>query len=245
MGRGPVPPLRALPRLFVVGAELEAGTFFELPKAEYDKFHKVLRLRVGEEVALLPNDGTVWRCALQGRGVVPTDSAVVDTEAKLSVTLLQAMPKADKLEEVVRLATEMGVAKFVLFPSERTVLRWSADKLHDRLDRLGRIAMEAAEVAFRTRLPQIVYQPTMAAVLEAFPTAIVLSEVDRIERTLEAELAARKGPVELMIGPEGGWAPPEVAQIGERAVTLGPRVLRVDTAAAAACALALFGPSRE
>ena len=236
MDSRPAAPLRSLPRAFVSGVPDELPPLILLPEEDYSKFHKVLRMKSGDEVVVLPGDGRVVRARLSGRGVEPIEVLRPETESRVRLTLCLAMPKNDKLDESVRMGTELGVAYFVAFPSERTVVRWDDKKREHRLRRLRAIAREAAEVSFRTHLPKIGLAESLADVLAQYPRAQVLSEVEGVAREL------KKGDeIELVIGPEGGWAPREVAQIGERAVTLGPRVLRVDTAVAAACALALIG----
>lgn len=228
-------PLRALPRTFVPGADFADG-WIELPSEELDKLRKVLRLSTGAEVAILPDDGTLVRCRLDGRRAVLLDTVRPDTEARLALTLAQALPKGDKLEEIVRAGTELGVARFVVFPSERTVVRWEPPKVQDRLRRLGTIAREAAEVSFRTRIPTVVWEESLDDVLRSEPEAVVLSEA---EGGLPP-LRPRGERMTLVVGPEGGWSPREFTRMGERGVTLGPRVLRVDHAGPAAAAILLL-----
>ena len=229
-------PLRALPRTFVPGVSFEEG-WIELPSEELDKLRKVLRLSSGAEVAILPGDGTLVRCRLEGRRAIALETLRPDTEAKVELTLAQALPKGDKLEEIVRAGTELGVARFVVFPSERTVVRWEPPKVQDRLRRLGTIAREAAEVSFRTRVPRIEWQESLSDVLRVEPEAVVLSEADDVRSTL-----TRSERLTLVVGPEGGWSPREFASIGDRGVTLGPRVLRVDHAGPSAAAILLLEP---
>ena len=234
MGRRDAAPLRSLPRAFVSGIPEELPGSILLPEEEYSKFYKVLRMKSGDEVALLPGDGRLVRCRLEGHSAVPTEVVRPETEPRVRLTLCLAMPKADKLDESVRMGSELGVTEFVVFPSDRTVVKWDEKKREARLRRLRAIARESAEVSFRTRSPRISLAASLEDVLTEFPSAQVLSEVEGVTRTMQAlEETA------LVIGPEGGWSPREVAAIGERAVTLGPRVLRVDTAVAAACALVL------
>lgn len=235
MDRGNVPPLRSLPRVFLPGLEPETPTI-ELPEEELKKLTKVLRMSSGDQLAVLPGDGRLLRCELRGREAVILETIRPETEARTRLTLCQALPRAEKLEEVVRMGTEMGVSKFVMFPSDRSVVKWDASKLQEKLRRLASIAREAAEVAFRTRLPELSTCGSLKEALAAMPDALVLSEVEGIQRKM-----TRSDTIVLVIGPEGGWSPREVELIGDRAITLGPRVLRVDTAAAAACALALLG----
>lgn len=239
MARGDVPPLRALPRTFLEGIDVEAESL-ELPKAEYEKLTRVLRLQTGDQLAILPNDGTVLRCELRGRRAWILEKIPEEREAGFSVTLAQALPRAEKLEEVVRMGTEMGVDRFVLFASARSVVRWDEDKRLAKAKRLRTIAVEAAEVCNRRRLPTIEWRADLAEVLRCEPSAIVLSEIEDVLSRLSDRLEVLDGSdVTLVIGPEGGWSPDEVALIGERAATLGRWVLRVDTAAAASVAVAM------
>lgn len=227
-------PLRALPRVFLPGADPSAE--IELPKEEIDKIRKVLRLGPGAQIAVLPNDGSVIRCVFHTKSATPIEVTRPDSEAALKLTIAQAFPKGDKLDEIVRACTELGVARFLLFPSERSVVRWDEKKTADRMHRLQVIAREAAEVSFRTVVPVIELAKNLADVLAKEPRAIVLSEVEGLPRYLTPSME----PMTLVVGPEGGWAQRELAQIGDRGVTLGPRVLRVDHAGAAAAAMLLL-----
>ena len=235
MGRGDAPPLRSLPRVFVEGADPEGGPI-DLPREEVEKLRKVLRLAEGDPIGVLPNDGTLIRCEFRARQAHPQSVERPETESALRLTVAQALPKADKLDTIVRQGTEIGVSAFVLFAAERSVVRWDAAKTADRLRRLRVIAQEAAEQSFRCRLPSIEFVADLSAVLARFPAAVVLSEVEGVPRRLQ--VVGRE--MTIAVGPEGGWAPRELALIGDRGVTLGPRVLRVDTATAAASALLLL-----
>ncbi len=235
MGSRVVPSLRSLPRAFVSGLPEELPKFIELPEQELRKFRNVLRLGTGDEVALLPGDGRLLRCVLDGRNACPIETHLPESEATRKVTVALGLPKPEKLEESVRMATELGVAGFVLFQAERSVVRWDPDKLANRIRRLETIAREAAEVAFRTMMPTFTVLMTLAQVLETYPEALVFNESE----SAEDKWPTMGGSVTIVIGPEGGWTPKENKIIGNRSVSLGARVLRVDTAVVAACALAL------
>jgi 16S rRNA (uracil1498-N3)-methyltransferase len=232
---GPI-PIRALPRVFIPGADPTGE--IEIPKDELEKLRKVLRLSPGAEIAVLPNDGTLVRCELKPHSALPKEIVRPNTEASTRLTIAQALPKGDKLDEIVRACTEIGVAHFILFPSERTVVRWDERKTIDRIQRLATIAREAAEVCFRTMLPSFSLAADLAGVLSANPSAIVLSESERAV----SKLGKTGDEMATVVGPEGGWSGRELELIGDRGVTLGPRVLRVDHAAAAAAALLLLAP---
>lgn len=226
--------IRSLPRVFIPGADPEDS--IEIPKDELDKLRKVLRLGPGAQIAVLPNDGRLIRCELEVKTARPLEVVRPDTEPALNLTLAQALPKGDKLDEIVRACTEIGVSRFLLFPSERTVVQWDAAKTQSRLHRLETIAREAAEVSFRTKLPVFELAKNLADVLKREPQSIVLSEVEG----LSPGLKPIGGSMTIVVGPEGGWASREVDLIGDRGVSLGPRVLRVDHAGAAAAAILLL-----
>jgi 16S rRNA (uracil1498-N3)-methyltransferase len=235
------PSLRALPRLFLPGVSAEAP--IELPKAEIDKFRKVLRLQAGDQIAILPNDGSIIRCRFQNVVAEPIEVLWPKTEPTLDLTLLQALPKGDRLETVVRMGTELGVRKFAIFPAVRSVAKWEPKKVGEKFRRLDAIIRESAEQSFRCRLPELEWHDSLAAAFKSYPYAVVLSEVEGIENsfTKALETRAQAAPLQVAIGPEGGWDPKEIALIGDRAVTLGPLVLRTDTAGVTAAALALLG----
>lgn len=247
------PSLRSLPRTFLPGATPDAP--FELPQHELDKLRKVLRLQSGDPFAVLPDDGTLIVCRLEGREAIPERVERPDTEPKIHLTLAQALPKGDRLETVVRMGTEIGVSRFLVFPADRSVVRWEPSKLSAKLKRLEAIIRESAEQCYRARLPKIEALPSLKTLLEKKPNAIVLSEVEDETKTLQSAIPnpqseVPSGPstvnrppstVTLVIGPEGGWSPKELELIGGRGVTLGPLVLRTDTAGPAAAAVVLLG----
>ncbi len=236
MGDGAVRSIRALPRFFVAGVPDPASETVPIPDDEYKKLHGVLRLPRGSAIAILPGDGRVLVGTFEGHEMAVQSTHTPATDATRPVTLALGLAKPEKIEESIRMATEIGVSAVRLFASDRSVTRWDEGKRDAKLVRLRRIAQEAAEVCFRTRLPEICFAKDLAQVLQD-PTAVVLSETEGLSQLFTPPA----GPVTLVIGPEGGWSPREVALIGDRAVTLGPRVFRVDTAVAVACGLALHG----
>ncbi len=234
MGRGDLPPLRSLPRIFLPGLDLESESF-ELPREEVEKLRKVLRLAEGDSIAVLPNDGTLIRCAFRARRAWPVSIEHPNTEPNRRIVLAQAFPKGDRLDTVLRMGTELGAAEFALFPAERSVVRWDQSKLTAKRSRFEAIVRESAEQSFRSRLPELAFFEGLAEVLEAWPHAQVLSEVESVTATIELA-----DEMTLVVGPEGGWAPRELEAIGGRGVTLGPLVLRTDTAGIAAVASVLL-----
>jgi 16S rRNA (uracil1498-N3)-methyltransferase len=235
MDRGNFLPLRALPRVFLPGLDVDEESY-ELPKEEVDKFRKVLRLKEGYQIGVLPGDGTLIRCEFRSLRAWPIAVERPGTEPEREVTLIQALPKGDRLDTVIRMGTELGVSRFVLFPAERSVVRWEEGKLKDKIRRYNALIREAAEQSYRTKLPSLETLSSLKEVLTKFPEALVFSEQENVSR----RLPSGKDTVYLVVGPEGGWAPREIELIGERALTLGKLVLRTDTAGVVAAALALL-----
>ncbi|MDH4387591.1 MAG: 16S rRNA (uracil(1498)-N(3))-methyltransferase [Fimbriimonas sp.] len=226
--------IRALPRIFISGADMAAP--FEIPRAEFDKLHNVLRLRSGARIGVLPNDGSFWECELDGRYAKPLEKHLPNTEPSLHITIAQALPKGDKLDDVVRACTELGVSHFIVFPSDRSIVKWEDRKLNDKMRRLESLSKEAAETAFRTKIPLVEYRQTLADVMRE-PNLIALSESEKEFKQLST---SNLEPLTLAVGPEGGWSPREVELLKPYAVTLGPRVLRTEHAGFAAAAKLLI-----
>lgn len=238
MDQRPLPPVRSLPRCFILGLPDPAPEEIELPAEERDKFRKVLRLGTGDPLAIICGDGRLLACTLSGHSALVRQVERPQTEPSVRLTLCLGLPRPEKLEESIRMATEIGASHFVVFPAERSVVRWDESKKENRLKRLRIIAREAAEVAFRMHLPTVTFVTSLAKALELHPDAYAMSE----RESAAAALPRDRSELALLIGPEGGWAPREVEQLQGREVSMGPRVFRVDTAVAAAAALALLGP---
>lgn len=137
-------PLRSLPRCFVPGAGLDEP--ITLPEEDYQKFHRVLRLAPGDEILVLPNDGSGIRARYQGKTALPEERVFPNTESASRITIVQALPKGDKLDEIVRSCSEIGAAGFVFFPADRTIVKWDEAKVMARMKRLETISKEACEI---------------------------------------------------------------------------------------------------
>lgn len=220
--------IRALPRLFIPGIEM--GSPFEIPRPEFDKLHNVLRLRSGAEIGVMPNDGSFWVCRLDGRTAIPEAKHEPNTEPSLAITVVQGLPKGDRIDDIVRSCTEIGVTKFIIFPADRSVVRWEEKKLDDKMRRINALAREAAETAFRMRIPTVEYVSNLNEALAQQKDILALSELETVSRPLSAPSSA----FAVVVGPEGGWSPREVEKLEPYAVTLGPRVLRTEHAGFAA-----------
>ena len=221
-------------RFFVDPAAM-AGDRFALPDAISHQVHRVLRLQDGEEIVLLDGAGNEARCRLEGADCVVESRGVAGGEPEHRLTVWQALLRGDHLEPVIRHGTEIGIARFGLLVGERCVAREVSAK---RLERLRAIAREAAEQSERGIVPRVDPPVSLAEALAATsPGAILLYERDSASRLTELP-----APPDLVIGPEGGFAPGEVVaaeRAGLRVAGLGPRILRSETVALAAAAVVL------
>jgi len=173
--------------------------------------------------------------------------AEVESEAALPVTLVMAVFKFDHMEWALEKATELGVAAIDPVIARRTE-KHLGENATKRADRWRRIVHEAAQQSRRSDVPVIRDPMLLAERVKAASdaTRIVLAEQERsttLRTALEEMMGAERAELPMMeiaIGPEGGWAPEEEALFdanGWRAVSLGPRILRAETAAIAALAV--------
>lgn len=201
----------------------------EAPELDADDRHhlvRVLRLRDGEIVTASDGRGRWRTCRFAANGVLVTAGAVVDEQRDGGNTaVVFALTKGGKPELVVQKLTEIGVDRIVPIVSERSVARWDSDKAERGIDRLRKVAREAAMQSRRTTIPVI--GPLMGSLSDAvaeFGESAALAEPD-------AALFSSTGNVSvLIIGPEGGFSPSELAAC-RRHVSLPGGVLRAETAA--------------
>jgi 16S rRNA (uracil1498-N3)-methyltransferase len=226
---------------FLVDAVPAAGQF-RLTGPEGRHAAAVRRLRVGE--ALVLTDGRGRRAAgtvLEvGRGELTVEvgtAQLVDRPA-VRVTLVQALPKGDRGELAVELATEAGVDEIVPWAASRCVARWTADRADRGHDRWQNAAREAAKQSRRSYVPvvhDLASTGVVAARIREAAGAVVLHEA--AERRLTEIPLPAAGELLLVVGPEGGVADDELlgfTAAGAAAVRLGPEVLRTSTAGAVA-----------
>ena len=220
-----------LHRFFVEAAAM-AGDRFPIPAPIERQVRSVLRLRDGDRLVLFCGDGSEAVCVLSGGECVVEQRRAVTTEPRHRLTVVQALLKGDALEETIRQATEIGVARFRIIVTERCVARELSDR---KLERLRSIAREAAEQSERGIVPDV---DAPVGLADAFASDTVLL----YERNAGLRLSAVEPPAGIIIGPEGGFSDAEVeaaTAAGVRLAGLGPRILRSQSVAAAAASVVL------
>jgi 16S rRNA (uracil1498-N3)-methyltransferase len=217
----------------------------------------VLRLQPGEEIVLLDGQGNAYLTEIRelerGRAVGQIlDRHPVAAEPRSFLSLYQCALKADKFEWVLQKGTEIGVSRFVPVISSRTVVR-PAEKIRKKYARWQTIIREAAEQSGRGRLPDLADPLLWDEAVKGATGVRLLPWEETITAPVPATLADAFTAVEpyqdvsLLIGPEGGVSQDEAnlaMDAGWRAISLGPRVLRAETAALVAATLVIHYQER-
>ena len=203
---------------------------------------RVLRLRPGDSVELFDGLGYVSSATVESVGetvVCRAGAPTKDLVRRPRIVLMLAPPKGSKLEDCIRMATELGVDEVALVLTERTVPRWDSARAAARVERLTRVAAEASTQCERSDVPVIQGPMPLGAWLEAVPEdahRVVFGARARVPY----ELDETPEQVWCAIGPEGGFSDAELSsfvEAGFTVATLGASVLRVETAVAAALAV--------
>lgn len=203
---------------------------------------RVLRLKPGDEIEVLCA-GQKKRAVLTAVGpdcaVYEETGALESCEAHCRVTLYQGLCKGEKMDFIVQKCTEMGIHAIVPVVMERSVVR--GEKAERKNERYARIAREAVKQCGRAAVPEVLPAMSFDEALERMKAhELLLMPYEEGGEPFGQPIHARD--VALLIGPEGGIAPAEaqaVRQAGGRAVTLGSRILRTETAGLVALTLTL------
>ena len=221
-----------------------------LPSEEAKHAAKVLRLRPGDPVCAMDGAGGRWEaevCTIGGSAVtVRLLSPLPDNEPPVRVTLYQGVPKADKLDLIAQKLTELGAAALAPVKMERSVVKLDERDGKKRAERLSRIAAEAAKQC-RRGAPTEILEPLSwheAIGRMAVHDLVLVPWEDARGRRVKDAFAGRPGArdIGIVIGPEGGMSAEEVAVLtngGALTVSLGPRILRAETAAVTSVALVM------
>lgn len=231
-----------MPR-FYLSEVLSAGRAVSLPDNVVRHLH-VLRLKPDEEIVLFNGDGKAYPARL---GVLEKRRATAeilreeeaDNESPLNITLVQAVSSGERMDFTLQKSVELGVGEIRPVLSERCVVRLDGERAAKRVARWQEIVVSACEQSGRNTVPQVLPLVSYQEALRQMPsekTKLLMSV--RNAQKLNRITPSSDGLI-FMVGPEGGWTEIEEQQAfgaGFQAVTLGPRVLRTETASLAAIA---------
>lgn len=253
----------SLPHVFL-GEQViahETDVVFQLRLSGDDAKHlRVLRIAPGEHLAVVDGDQDYFECevvSFDADGCFVSIASHLDSPVRPQVVLVQGLAKGEKMDSVVRHATEVGVSGIIPLACSRSIVKLDAKKARNRCDRWKAIAKSASMQSGRSSVPEIfpVTGVSEAAAIASDSTAVIVCwEEAGLSEALPAALSealasascrAHDARIFVVVGPEGGLTAEEVgtfldhARFG-RAVTLGPTILRTETAGIVAPALVLY-----
>jgi 16S rRNA (uracil1498-N3)-methyltransferase len=212
-------PPRHPPLVFV--ADLVA---LALERDDVHHLGRVLRIRVGEEVTAADGAGAWRSCRWTGDGLEAAGEPRTEVVVEPAVTVALAPTKGERPAWAVQKLTEIGVDRMVIVIAERSVVRWDAGRAGAHLDRLGRVAREAAAQSRRATIPPV---EGPVGVAEMVADGAVLADPAGPPLSLQQPT--------VVVGPEGGWTPEELRDAPTAG--LGTTILRTETAAVVAASL--------
>ncbi len=220
--------------------------------AALNHVRNVLRMRPGDQLIVSGGCGRTYLCEIRS---LDKEEAVLEilekqpsNELSSRLVLFQGLPKGDKLELIIQKAVELGASRIVPVQMKRSIVKWDEKKAENRMKRYRAIAESAAEQSQRDLIPEVDPCMTFAeAVREAQKLDHILVPYELSEGIEESRAAVRgigKGDsAGIFIGPEGGFEEDEVQKLleaGGRAITLGRRILRTETAGLAVLSILMF-----
>lgn len=241
-------------RLFVSGALIN-GVEIELDGDRARYLGTVLRMHVGDGLIVFNGEGPEWpatvtRIGRNSVGLTLGESVEAGTESPLKIHLVQAISRGERMDFVVQKATELGVKRITPVLTEYGIVKLNAERAQKRRDHWQKIAASACEQSGRTRLPLIDTPLPLKNWFGNKPARVDAELILRPGSTLAlAALSAPKTKVCVLIGPDGGFSDIEYedAEIaGFTPMSLGPRILRTESAAIATLAIlqSLWGDLR-
>jgi len=232
---------------FFIKPELIKDSRAPLQKEEAQHALRVLRLRDGECVQALDGRGGIFEgiLRLEGDGAfIEIGKALSSREADVSVTLYMGIPKGDKLDFLAQKLTELGVKRLVPVRMERCVAKIEDKEQEKKLARIRKISLEAQKQCGRALEIEILPPMNFSKAVQAFSThetKLLLWEEAEDYRIRDAYREQPESKdIACVVGPEGGITKAEAEKLmeaGAKNVTLGPRILRAETAAVASCAV--------
>ena len=239
-----------MPRFFKSMPQAAVGDTVIIDGQDAVHLQKSLRLRVGDDVLLCDGRSTEYdTCidAFSDEGVHLTVKAVHPSHAEpsLNITLYQGLPKGDKLELIIQKAVELGVTRIVPVEMSRSIAK-IGDKADKKVKRWQTIADEAASQSGRGILPTVCAPMRFRDILPLLADTPSIVCYEGGGKPFPSLITPDQTALSLIIGPEGGIAPEEIETLvaaGVQTATLGPRILRCETAplATIAAAMALTG----
>lgn len=212
---------------------------------------KVLRCRVGEELEICDNDNNEYICEITSIDKSEVQLNIMDKvdikrESDLKIKVYQGLPKGPKMEMILQKLTEVGVDEIILVQTKRTVVKVEDKKEDKKIERWERIIYEAAKQSKRGKIPKLRGILSFKEALSDMgknDLNIAPYENERTKSIKQAIKGQDINNIGIFVGPEGGFEDTEIKDIediGGQSVSLGPRILRTETASLVASSIVLY-----
>jgi 16S rRNA (uracil1498-N3)-methyltransferase len=240
-------------RFFIAPENIKGHKVF-IDAEEARHIEKVLRLKAGDMIMLFDGSGHEYQVRLEGKESEVLIGHIIhsdfrDSEPNLKLYLAQGMAKGEKMDTIIQKVTEIGVKAVYPISCQRSVLHLQGEKADKRVQRWQTIAREACKQCRRNVIPQVMPVINFSSLLQMIgnkPAIMLYENEEKIGlKTLLQDRLKDTGGQELflLIGPEGGFSTQEVeaaCQQGVYTASLGPRILRTETAGLAAASVILY-----
>ncbi len=229
---------------------LENNTCF-IEGEDVKHISKVLRCKIGEEIEVCDKENNEYICEIANIDKAVVELKILDKkdikrESDLKIKLYQGLPKGPKMEMILQKLTEVGVDEIILVQTKRSVSKVDDKKEDKKLERWERIIYEAAKQSKRGKIPRLRGILSFKEALADMKNNDLNIAPYENERTLSIKKAIKGVDINnigIFVGPEGGFEESEIEsieQIGGQSVSLGPRILRTETASVVASSIVLY-----
>ena len=229
----------------------------EIIGEDYKHIKNVLRCKIGEKIDVCDENAIRYKTKITNF----TDKSIIceiqeidknTTEAKINITLFQGLPKSDKLELIIQKATEMGVYSVVPVQMERSIIKIDEKNLEKKLERWNKISAEASKQSGRQKVPEVHRVINFKNIIEnisKYDIVLLPYENEKSVTIKDVLINLKKcntniSNIAVIIGPEGGFSENEINTLSEienvHIVTLGPRILRTETAGLATLSMLVY-----
>ncbi len=235
---------------FFVNSETIKGGRVEIKGRDFNHISHSLRLKPGETIIVSDGRGLDYTVNLKNFSKSSVTGEIIKkeynkNEPEVKITLAQAIPKNRNMELVVQKCTELGVKKIIPLQTERTVVQLRGKKKEKRVKRWQRIAREAAKQSERGIIPEVenvLTIPEIVNLKNLYELTLVCwtGEEEKSFNKIISSLARKPEQILIVVGPEGGFTEEETDQLNGETITLGPRILRTETAGIVVLTIVLY-----